>query len=250
MLTVDGERINALSRDDMTYFETRFFLVPGAASHYVDADVSIIRHRSVHDCFHEKLTVLNHSSQPAEFTVRMEIGSDFADISEVGDPPERAVQVDVDSARHRLVLRYQRQRFVRETTVSSTAAVDVDEQGMTFRIRIAPEGQWETDLHVAMTIRGEADQDMRASLQAHQSAVRTTMRDDLAAWLDRAPQLVAERDGLEATYRGSLADLAALRYRPLSTASGCRSVACPGRWRCAAGTASSPAWRRWPSPRS
>ncbi|MET7672893.1 glycogen debranching N-terminal domain-containing protein, partial [Micromonospora luteifusca] len=84
VLKIDGERINALSRDDMTYFETRFFLVPGAASHYVDADVSIIRHRSVHDCFHEKITVLNHASQPAEFTVRMEMASDFADIVEVG----------------------------------------------------------------------------------------------------------------------------------------------------------------------
>ena len=28
VLTVDGERLNAFSRDDLTYFETRFFLVP------------------------------------------------------------------------------------------------------------------------------------------------------------------------------------------------------------------------------
>ncbi|MFI5927616.1 glycogen debranching N-terminal domain-containing protein [Micromonospora sp. NPDC051543] len=217
VLTVDGERINALSRDEMTYFETRFFLVPGAASHYVDADLSIIRHRSIHECFHEKLTVLNHSSEPAELTVRMEMGSDFADITEIGNLRRRGVRVDVDSARQRLTLRYERQRFVRETTVSSTAAVDVDEGGMTFRIRIPPHGRWETDLHVVLTVVGEGGQDMRASLQAHQRAVRTGMREDLAAWLDRAPRLVAERGGLEEMYRGSLADLAALRYRPLST---------------------------------
>ena len=60
VLTVDGERLNALSRDDMTYFETRFFLVPGTASHYVDADVSVIRHRSIDDSFNERITVLNH----------------------------------------------------------------------------------------------------------------------------------------------------------------------------------------------
>ncbi|MDG4758989.1 glycogen debranching N-terminal domain-containing protein [Micromonospora sp. WMMD710] len=216
VLSIDGERLNALSRDDMTYFETRFFLVPGAASHYVDADVSIIRHRSVHDCFHEKITVLNHSSEHAEFSVRVEMGSDFADIVEVGDPRRRDVQIEADSARHQLVLRYERQRFVRETTVSSTAPVEVDEKGMTFRIRIPPEGQWETDLHLAMIIRGEGGQDMRASLESHQKAVRGGMREDLAAWLDRAPQLVSERAGLEETYQGSLATLAALRYRPLS----------------------------------
>ncbi|WP_327031999.1 glycogen debranching N-terminal domain-containing protein [Micromonospora ureilytica] len=216
VLRIDGERINALARDDLTYFETRFFLVPGAASHYVDADMSIIRHRSVHDCFHENITVLNHSSQPAEYTVRMEMASDFTDIVEVGQLRRRAVEVTADSAGQRLVLRYQRDRFVRETTVRSTVPAEVDERGMTFRIRIAPEGKWETDLHVSVTMGGEHGRDLRADLQSHQQTVRTGMREDLAQWLDRAPQLVAERNGLEELYEGSLADLEALRYKPLS----------------------------------
>ncbi|MGI5522278.1 glycogen debranching N-terminal domain-containing protein [Micromonospora sp. CA-259024] len=216
VLRIDGERINALSRDDLTYFETRFVLVPGAASHYVDADVSIIRHRSIHDCLHEKITVLNHSSQPAEFTVRVEMGSDFTDIAEVGHLRQRTVTVTADSASHQLVLRYERERFVRETTVRSTAPVEVDEGGMTFQIRIAPDGKWETDLHVTMTVGGEGGRDVRANLQAHQQTVRVGMREDLTDWLHRAPRLVAERDGLEEMYRRSLADLAALRYRPLS----------------------------------
>ncbi|MFI6780263.1 glycogen debranching N-terminal domain-containing protein [Micromonospora sp. NPDC050276] len=216
VLRIDGERINALSRDDMTYFETRFFLVPGAASHYVDADVSIIRHRSVHDCFHEKITVLNHSSKPAEFTVRMEMASDFTDISEVGQPGQRSVGVAADSASSQLVLRYQRERFARQTTVRSTEPAEVDEEGMTFRIRIAPDGKWETDLHVTLTMGGECGRDLRADLDSHQRTVRQGMREDLADWLDRAPQLVAERTGLEETYRSNLDDLAALRYKPLS----------------------------------
>ncbi|MEW2141847.1 glycogen debranching N-terminal domain-containing protein [Micromonospora vinacea] len=216
VLRIDGERINALSRDDLTYFETRFFLVPGAASHYVDADVSIIRHRSVHDCFHENITVLNHSSQPADYTVRLEMASDFTDIVEVGQLRRRAVDVTADSTNQQLVLRYQRDRFVRETTVRSTAPAEVDERGMTFRIQVAPDGKWETDLHVSVTMGGEDGRDLRADLQSHQQIVRTGMREDLAQWLDRAPQLVAERKGLEELYQGSLADLAALRYRPLS----------------------------------
>ncbi|MEU4552365.1 amylo-alpha-1,6-glucosidase [Micromonospora violae] len=216
VLRINGERINALSRDDMTYFETRFFLVPGAASHYVDADVSIIRHRSIHDCVHEKITVLNHSPQPADFTIRMEMGSDFTDIAEIGHLRERAVEITADSANRQLMLRYQRQRFVRQTTVRSTVDADVDERGMTFRIRIPPEGKWETDLHVALTMGGADGQDIRDSLESHQRAVRTGMRESLADWMNQAPQLVAEREGLEEMYRGSLADLAALRYRPLS----------------------------------
>ncbi|MFG2046787.1 glycogen debranching N-terminal domain-containing protein [Micromonospora sp. NPDC048935] len=217
VLRVDGERVNALSRDDMTYFETRYFLVPGAASHYVDADVSITRHRSVHDCMHEKITVLNHSAEPAEFTVRVEMGSDFTDIAEIGHLRRRVVEVTPDSANRQLVLRYQRQRFVRQTTVQSTVPVEVDEAGMTFRIRVAPDGVWETDLHIAMTMGGEGGEDVRDSLESHQRAVRVGMREDLANWMEQAPTLTAERDGLEEMYRGALADLAALRYKPWSS---------------------------------
>ncbi|MEV4656053.1 glycogen debranching N-terminal domain-containing protein [Micromonospora sp. NPDC049301] len=222
ILSVGGEELNVLSRDDMTYFETRFFLVPGAASHYVDADVSVIRHRSINDSFNERITLLNHSAQPAEFTVRMDMGSDFADLADLADVAagrelrQRAVEVTADSARNQLVLRYGRERFVRETVVSSTAPADVDERGMTFRIRIEPEGTWETDLQVTMTIRGEGGRDLRNDLESHREHVRGGMREELAGWLDRAPELVAERESLEEIYRGSLADLGALRYMPLS----------------------------------
>ena len=37
VLTVNGERLNALSYDDLQYYESRFFLVPGMATHYTDA---------------------------------------------------------------------------------------------------------------------------------------------------------------------------------------------------------------------
>ena len=47
VLTVNGERLNALSTDDLHYFETRFFLVPGTGTVYVDAKLSVIRQRAV-----------------------------------------------------------------------------------------------------------------------------------------------------------------------------------------------------------
>ena len=46
VLTVDGERLNPLSTDDLHYFETRFFLVPGTGTVYVDAKLSVIRRRA------------------------------------------------------------------------------------------------------------------------------------------------------------------------------------------------------------
>ncbi|WBB71800.1 amylo-alpha-1,6-glucosidase [Micromonospora sp. WMMD1128] len=218
ILTIDGERLQALSRDDLSYFEARFVLVPGAASHYVDADISVIRYRSLGESFHEEITVLNHSAEPAEFTVRMEIGSDFADTAEIHQPGPRRPAATADPERRELRIRYQRERFTRETVVASTAPVEVDSRGMTFRLRIEPNGSWRTDLHVHMVIQGAGEQDLRTDIEAHRQQVRQSMADDLTRWFDQAPQLVADRAPLAAAYRQALADLAALRYTPLAYA--------------------------------
>ncbi|PWU59305.1 amylo-alpha-1,6-glucosidase [Micromonospora globispora] len=216
VLRVNGQPLYALSRDDVTYFETRFFLVPGTATHYVDADVSVIRHRSIDDSFNERITVLNHSAKPAEFTVRMEMGSDFADTAEIKSPQPRRTEVLMDKGQLRLC--YERGRFGRETTISSTEPAEVDQGGMTFRISVAPNGTWTTNLHVATTIRGAGAQDLRASLEAHQRIVRQDMREDLRDWLENAPTLITPRDEVATAYRGALTDLAGLRYEPLAYA--------------------------------
>ena len=85
MLTVNGERLNALSVDDLQYFETRFFLVPGTGTVYIDAKLSVIRRRAVGGGFHEELTILNHNDKPVDSTVRLDAGCDFADLFEVKD---------------------------------------------------------------------------------------------------------------------------------------------------------------------
>jgi glycogen debranching enzyme len=85
VLTLNGERMNALSTDDLQYFETRFFLVPGTGTVYIDSKLSVIRRRSVGMGFTEELTILNHDEKPASITVRIEAASDFADLFEVKD---------------------------------------------------------------------------------------------------------------------------------------------------------------------
>ena len=89
ILTVNGERLNPLSVDDLQYFETRFFLVPGTGTVYVDAKLSVIRERAVGDGFHEELTILSHDEEPVELRVRVEAASDFADLFEVKDALEK-----------------------------------------------------------------------------------------------------------------------------------------------------------------
>jgi glycogen debranching enzyme len=85
VLTVNGERLNPLSVDDLQYFETRFFLVPGTGTVYIDAKLSVIRQRAVSTGFNEELTILNHADKPVSLTVRIDAGCDFADLFEVKD---------------------------------------------------------------------------------------------------------------------------------------------------------------------
>ncbi len=60
VLTVNGERLTALSTDDLQYFETRFFLIPGAAPSTQNSKQSVIRTRAVADGFHER----DHGPEP------------------------------------------------------------------------------------------------------------------------------------------------------------------------------------------
>jgi glycogen debranching enzyme len=203
VLTVNGQRLNPLSVDDLQYFETRFFLVPGTGTVYVDSKISVIRQRAVAEGFQEALTILNHDEKPVDLTVRLEAGSDFADLFEVKDALEKKGDYSNRVQNGRLVLSYQRGNFTRATTISAATPAKIDGTALTFQIRLEPQGVWSTQLSVA------AEQPAAGPVRS-----RRNMQRDLDKWLDAAPRLECDREELRATYRRSLVDLAALRFSP------------------------------------
>ena len=215
-LSVNGERLSALAIDELQYFEVRFFLVPGAPTHYVDAKMSVIRERSVAASFEERLTVLNHDGQPAEFTIRVEADSDFIPLLGVSQPREpmgRAYKRVEDGC---LRLGYEREKFRRETVISTTEPAQIDEHGLTYDIRIGPHGKWTTTLHIHGLVLRPDGQDIRDHLHRRRKRTRPQLRHDLDQWLDKAPHLTCDWEALTMTYQRSLVDLAALRYTPLT----------------------------------
>ena len=216
-LTVDGERLSTLAMDDRSYFEVRFFLVPGAPTHYVDAKVSVIRERSVAGSFEERLTVLNHSGEPAEFTIRVDADCDFIPLIMAGEestPVGRLYRRVEDGHLH---LGYQREKLWRETVISTTEPAQVDEHGLTYHIRIGPHGRWATTLHVRGLVLRPDGEDVREHVHpGRRRRDRSELQQDLQQWLGKAPQLACDWEPLEQTYRRSLIDLAALRYSPLT----------------------------------
>jgi glycogen debranching enzyme len=213
VLTVNGQRLNPLSVDDLQYFESRFFLVPGTGTVYVDAKLSVIRRRAVGDGFHEELTILNHDDKPASIKVRVEAESDFADLFEVKDALQKKGKYYSQVKDGRLVIGYEREAFRRETTISASAPAKLDKKGLSFTARIEPQGEWTTDLDV-VTAAGAGGRHVRPKYERGKRQARPNMARSLETWLRDAPRLESDRDSLKATYRRSLVDLAALRFSP------------------------------------
>lgn len=216
-LRINGESLHPLSVDDVQYFETRFFLVPGSPSHYVDAKVSVIRQRMIGTSFDEQLTVFNHSDQPMELTIRMDAGNDFADLFEIKNVEQKAGRPYVNVEDGKLRLGYERQAFRRETVITSSEPAEIDENGFTFTVRIEPQQQWSTNFHVQAVVYGipGGDPSVTAPGRAVGSA-RREMKAELDRWLEQAPRLETDNKALQTTYRRSLVDLAALRYTPMA----------------------------------
>jgi glycogen debranching enzyme len=214
VLTVNGQRLNPLSVDDLQYFETRFFLVPATGTVYVDAKLSVIRQRAVGGGFHEELTILNHDEKPVDLTVRVEAGCDFADLFEVKDALRKKGSYSTRVERGRLVLGYERETFKRATVISATAPARLDENGLTFKIRLESHGEWSTELDVVTALPGWEGAPGRQKYTLGARRARPSMERDLERWLADAPRLECDWDSLKATYRRSLVDLAALRFSP------------------------------------
>jgi glycogen debranching enzyme len=226
VLTVNGERLTALSTDDLQYFQARFFLVPATGTVYVDAKLSVIRLREVADGFHEELRVLNHDSSPVRLDIRIEAASDFADLFEVKDRMQKKGSYQAHVAGSSLVLAYRRETYARETWISATAPAVVDETGLSFAVTIPAHGEWSTSLDVVASQGApdgsldEAAKDgpvgIRGQGRPRARRVRRDMARGLEKWLQRAPRLECDWQPLDLIYRRCLTDLAALRFTTLT----------------------------------
>jgi glycogen debranching enzyme len=223
VLTVNGQRLDALSTDDLQYFQTRFFLVPGSGSVYVDSKLTVIRQREVADGFREELRVLNHDNEPASLRIRIDASCDFADLFEVKDALKKKGRYRARVVDRHLVLEYERETYVRETWISSSSPCDIDAKGLSFSISVPPHGEWKTSLDVVVSDGSDGSAGSAGAAAGHgparirgQRRVRRDMERGLEKWLRQAPRLECDWEPLGRIYRRCLTDLAALRFSTLT----------------------------------
>jgi glycogen debranching enzyme len=216
VLTVNGSRLNPLSVDDVHYYETRFFLVPGTGTVYVDSKLSVIRVRTVGDGFYESITILNHENDPVDLELRLEAASDFADLFEVKDALKKKGRYYSQVESGRLILGYQRESYARETWFSATGSSSIDEGGLNFSIRLEPHGRWSTDIAVMVGLGTDGEVRKEPKRVRDTRRARPDMARGVDKWIKGAPRLECTLEPLKATYQRSLVDLAALRFSTLT----------------------------------
>ncbi len=212
VLTVNGKRPTVLSTDDVDYNTARFFLAPTSGTTYVDADLSVMRVRSVWRGFHEDLRVINHGKKPVDIDVRLEAAADFADLFEVKDALAKKGTTYHRLEEGALVLGYQRDTWVRETRISAPGAT-FDDHGLGYRVHLESHEEWNASLDV------QAVTPLSGGVRYGAAAARVIdpKREQMKKLLAQAPQLESSSLSLVQTYRRSVVDLASLRFFPALT---------------------------------
>jgi glycogen debranching enzyme len=216
VLTIDGQRPTLLSTDNLTYYRVSFFLAVATRTIYLDSHLSVQRQRSVGDGFLEELTLDNHAKQPVELTVRLEAAADFADLFEVKDDNRnKKGQLYRRVANGALTLGYRRGTFQRETIITGSSQAAMSQEGLIYRVTIAPHGRWSTRVEVraVSNIQRLSDGGAGKSKDGRgTSKLRPERESSLQQWISAAPTLVSASSSLVHIYQRSLVDLAALRF--------------------------------------
>lgn len=213
VLTVDGRRPNVLSTDTLRYFRAQFYTTLSTGTIYVDSDMSLVRRRAVGDGFMEEIIIANHGKEPKRLQVRIEAGSDFADLFEVKDKLAKKGEFYRRVEADKLVLGYRRGRFVRETWIKSSAPAALEEGALNFTAEVPAHGMWTTAIEVIAVINPGSQERPQVKYTPKDIEPRPDLGESLKEWMASAPRLDASWEPLGRTYQQSLLDLAALRFR-------------------------------------
>ncbi|EEP75275.1 amylo-alpha-1,6-glucosidase [Micromonospora sp. ATCC 39149] len=215
-LSLDGEKLTELSIEDVRSFESRFALVPGQPTYYVQATTSILRHRSVGETFEEAVTLINYAAEPVRYALRLDVGADFAEVQEIRDGLRRAREVSTTVDDSALRLHYRRRTLHRETVVSASEPAHVDERGFTFTVSVDSHSTWTVRLRVLTLVRDLSRRDLRERLHSSTHRSRAEAGREIDGIAAAVPELRADHGPLSEAYRRSVLDLAALYYQGLN----------------------------------
>src|SRR5881409_3615617 len=221
-LTINGKRPLLLSSDKIEYFSAAFFM-RNPLSGGLDYDaLSIRRERFVGDGMQDSFAVQNQGMKPVEFDLELEIGTDFADIFAVKDydfalgDPMRAKPLpeprpnEYDEERNQFLISDNGDLPLKTQVIFSQRG-EVNGRTVTFQLKLEPRERWDLGVEVIPLPDGELVAPRFAERRFGEEVGR--VRDSLAAWQLRVPQLRTSWDALSRSFGQSVSDLASLRMQ-------------------------------------
>ena len=214
---VNGEPVHVLTSRTVDYYSASVFATLASVSVGENPPISIRRDRFVARGVHEDLTVQNHSDRPQTVTIEIEYGSDFADLFEVKDRTPKRGQLRTDLGANLVTLSYTRDTFRRDTVIEFSENFSVGPERARVELHLEPRGSWRTCIDVVPVVDGAFNRLEHGDRTFGDP--KPDMPTSFEQWMAQAPTLETDNDVLRHTYRQSLIDLAALRFRPLKTLS-------------------------------
>jgi glycogen debranching enzyme len=221
-LTVNGAKPLLLSSAKVDYFSAAFYLRNPVAGGLEQDALSISRQRFVGEGMQDTVVVQNQSMEAQSFELALEVGNDFADILSVkehdfalGDPTRAkplppAVAARYDEGNNQFVLAEDGDGSA-HTQIFLSARGRVDAGRIVFDLELEPRARWELRIDVVPSLDGDAVQPRTAERRFGDELTR--VRESLAAWRLRVPQIRSDWEDLAQSFGRSVSDLASLRMR-------------------------------------
>ena len=220
-LTIDGERPLLLSYGKVEYYSAAWFLRNPITDGLAQDAVSVARRRFVGDGMQDHIVCANHSDLPVEFDLGLELGSDFADIftvkafdSALGDPSKATLPELVPAfydQQDNVFVFASPDDYAGRTQVLLSLRGTVEGGVVRYRVALAPRERWQLRVDVIAAQNGDGVTPRLT--ERHFGDELARVRESLAVWQLRVPQLRSTWDDLNHTFSRSVADLASLRMR-------------------------------------
>jgi glycogen debranching enzyme len=222
-LTINGRSPLLLAAKKVEYFSAAFYLRNPVLDGLAQDSLLIARERFVGEAMQDRIRVWNETLEPVAFELGLELAADFADMFTVKDrdfalgdpkrarplPPPAEPVWDADD--NQVLFSDPDPAWNEHTQVIVSRPGEPNGASLVYRIELEPRGEWELVLDVVPTRDG--DPVRPPEIEGRFGHELAHVRESLAAWELRVPQLRASWDALQQAFGQSVADLAALRLR-------------------------------------
>ncbi|MEX2211864.1 MAG: glycogen debranching N-terminal domain-containing protein [Gaiellaceae bacterium] len=222
-LTINGQTPLLLAARKVEYFSAAFYLRNSVLGGLPQDSVLIARERFIGEAMEDRIRIWNETLEPIRLEVALEVEADFADMFTVKDrdfalgrgaaarPLPPTAEPRWDAEHNQFVFEDPDPDWVERTQVILSQPGEVNGSTLTYVVELEPRGEWELVVDIVPTKAGGLVQ--APEIESRFGHELAHVRESLAAWELRVPQLRASWDALQHTFGQSVADLAALRLR-------------------------------------